>query len=59
MEGEKEVLGLAVALSSSEIARLDPFEGYPKVYDRKNVTMVSLTTTKGPSGTTKEETLQG
>ena len=29
------VEGLAVAMTHDEIARLDPFEGYPTVYDKK------------------------
>ena len=46
------VIGLAVAMTSDEIESLDPYEGYPYVYDRKKVTMKS---TMGG----KEETLEG
>ena len=34
--------GLAVGMTDAEISALDPFEGYPRVYNRFDVNMVSF-----------------
>ena len=36
------VEGLAVGMTDAEISALDPFEGYPRVYNRFDVNMVAF-----------------
>ena len=36
------VEGLAVALTTQQVAKLDPFEGYPRAYDHVDVNMVAF-----------------
>ena len=35
------VQGIAVAMTDEEISSLDPFEGYPNVYNRQNLDLVT------------------
>ena len=37
------VEGLAVGMTDAEISALDPFEGYPNIYNRFDVNMIAFT----------------
>ena len=36
-----ECEGIAVFMSDSQVKKLDPFEGYPKKYDRVDLSMIN------------------